>query len=106
MADLVSALKIGVKLGNGAFGKVFSGMDPAHGKVAVKILRREAYHDDATWPIYKKMYNAEAQNLAKATHWNVPRSTTSSKRRTATALSSAWRSAQVVRSRRPMRRDR
>ena len=50
MADFVSGLKIGVKLGNGAFGEVFRGEDPAHGEVAVKILRRETYHDDATWP--------------------------------------------------------
>lgn len=71
MADFVSGLKIGAKLGNGAFGEVFRGEDPAHGEVAVKILRREAYHDDGTWPDYKASYGAEAQNLAKATHRNV-----------------------------------
>jgi eukaryotic-like serine/threonine-protein kinase len=71
MADFVSGLKIGVKLGNGAFGEVFRGEDPAHGEVAVKILRRETYHDDATWPLFKARYNAEAKNLAKATHRNV-----------------------------------
>jgi eukaryotic-like serine/threonine-protein kinase len=70
MADFVSGLKIGVKLGNGAFGEVFRGEDPAHGEVAVKILRRETYHDDTTWPLFKARYNAEAKNLAKATHRN------------------------------------
>lgn len=71
MADYVSGLKVGAKLGNGAFGEVFRGEDPAHGEVAVKILRREAYHDDTTWPDYKASYRAEAQNLARATHRNV-----------------------------------
>ncbi len=71
MADFVSDLKIGSKLGNGAFGEVFKAEDPAHGEVAVKILRREAYHDDPTWSGYKASYGAEAQNLAKATHRNV-----------------------------------
>lgn len=67
----VSGLKIGAKLGNGAFGEVFQGEDPAHGEVAVKVLRREAYHDDSTWPDYKANYSAEAKNLAKAAHRNV-----------------------------------
>ena len=71
MAGFVSDLKIGAKLGNGTFGEVFKGHDPAHGNVAVKILRREAYHDDASWPAYKAAYLAEAQNLSKATHRNV-----------------------------------
>ncbi|WP_245942093.1 serine/threonine-protein kinase [Sphingomonas gilva] len=71
MADFVSGLKIGDKLGNGAFGEVFRGNDPAHGEVAVKVLKREWFHDDATWPDYKAGYLAEAQNLAKATHRNV-----------------------------------
>jgi eukaryotic-like serine/threonine-protein kinase len=71
MADFVSDLKIGAKLGNGHFGEVFKGVDPAHGEVAVKILRREAYHDDASWPKYKANYLAEAQNLSKASHRNV-----------------------------------
>lgn len=71
MTNFVSELKIGAKLGNGHFGEVFKGQDPAHGEVAVKILRREAYHDDASWPAYKAAYIAEAQNLSKATHRNV-----------------------------------
>jgi serine/threonine-protein kinase len=71
MADYVSDLKLGAKLGNGAFGEVFRGEDPAHGQVAVKVLKRELFHNDAIWPIFKKRYLAEAQNLAKATHRNV-----------------------------------
>jgi len=47
MADYVSDLKLGAKLGNGAFGEVFRGEDPAHGEVAVKVLKREWFHDDA-----------------------------------------------------------
>jgi serine/threonine protein kinase len=71
MADYVSGLTISDKLGNGHFGEVYRGRDPAQGEVAVKILCREAYHDDATWPDFKTGYLAEAQNLAKATHRNV-----------------------------------
>ncbi|MBZ9675258.1 serine/threonine-protein kinase [Mesorhizobium sp. ES1-1] len=71
MSDYVSGLKVGAKLGNGHFGEVFMGEDPAHGQVAVKILRREKFHDDTTWPTYKESYLAEAQNLSKASHRNV-----------------------------------
>jgi len=71
MTHYVSGLKIGTKIGNGAFGEVFRADDPAHGEVAVKILRREAYHDDAAWPAYKAAYLAEAQHLARASHRNV-----------------------------------
>lgn len=71
MTDFVSGLKVGTKLGNGHFGEVFKGVDPAHGEVAVKILRREWHHDDDAWPAYKAGYLAEAQNLSKATHRNV-----------------------------------
>lgn len=71
MAGFVSDLKLGVRLGNGHFGEVFQGEDPAHGQVAVKVLKREAFHDDATWPEYKASYLAEARSLAKASHRNV-----------------------------------
>lgn len=71
MAGFVSDLKIGKKIGNGAFGDVFEGTDPAHGKVAVKVLARKSFHDDASWPGYKAGYLAEAKNLSKATHRNV-----------------------------------
>ena len=71
MAGLVSALELGSKLGNGAFGEVYKGVDPAHGPVAVKVLKRNAFQDDATWPDFKAAYLAEAKNLSKASHRNV-----------------------------------
>lgn len=71
MAGFLSDLKIGGKLGNGAFGEVYKGEDPAHGQVAVKVLKRSALHDDATWPAFKASYLTEAKNLAKASHQNV-----------------------------------
>lgn len=70
-SEFVSGLTVGDKIGNGHFGEVFKGADPAHGHVAVKLLRREWFHDDATWPTYKAGYLAEAQNLSKASHRNV-----------------------------------
>jgi serine/threonine protein kinase len=71
MAGFVSDLKLGDKLGNGAFGDVYKGEDPAHGEVAVKVLKRDVFHDDTTWPTFKATYLAEAKNLAKASHRNV-----------------------------------
>jgi eukaryotic-like serine/threonine-protein kinase len=71
MADYVSALTIGAKIGNGHFGEVFHGVDPAHGNIAVKVLSREAHQDDARWQLYKGSSLNEAQNLSKATHRNV-----------------------------------
>ena len=70
-ADFVSGLTLGSKLGNGCFGEVYLGQDPAHGRVAVKVLQREAYHDDVEWLKFKSRYIAEARNLSKATHRNV-----------------------------------
>jgi serine/threonine-protein kinase len=35
------------------------------------VLKRDALHDDASWPSYKDSYLAEAKYLAKATHRNV-----------------------------------
>lgn len=72
MGDFVSDLKLGGQLGNGHFGEVFLGDDPAHGQVAVKVLKRDAFrHTDAIWPTFKASYLAEAKNLAKASHRNV-----------------------------------
>jgi eukaryotic-like serine/threonine-protein kinase len=71
MAGFISDLKLGARLGNGHFGEVFQGEDPAHGQVAVKVLKREVFHDDAIWPEYKAGYLAEAKSLAKASHRNV-----------------------------------
>ncbi len=71
MPDLVSDLKIGAKIGNGHFGEVFEGTDPAHGDVAVKVLSRKAQDDDAAWKRYKDNALSEAKNLSKAAHPNV-----------------------------------
>lgn len=71
MTDLLSGMEIGEALGSGAFGDVFEGRDQAHGKVAVKILKRKAYWDENQWPEWKKRYLAEAANLSKARHENV-----------------------------------
>jgi serine/threonine-protein kinase len=72
MADFVSDLKLGDRLGAGAFGEVYRGEDPAHGEVAVKVLKRDVFeHDDVKWPNFKAGYLAEAKNLAKASHRNV-----------------------------------
>jgi serine/threonine protein kinase len=71
MGDFVSDLKLGAKLGNGHFGDVYLGEDPAQGQVAVKVLKRTAFHDDSIWPAYKASYLAEAKNLAKASHRHV-----------------------------------
>ncbi|MFC3100663.1 serine/threonine-protein kinase [Altererythrobacter lauratis] len=71
MAEYVSGLQLGDKIGNGHFGQVFKGIDPAHGDVAVKVLSREAHHDDAAWQKYKCGSLNEAQHLSKATHRNV-----------------------------------
>jgi len=76
---LTSSLSIGKKLGNGHFGEVFRGDDPAHGEVAVKVLTRDAAArilgkstvSDSEWQEFKEDFRAEARNLAKATHKNV-----------------------------------
>ncbi|WP_326525571.1 serine/threonine-protein kinase [Sphingomonas sp.] len=71
MVGYVSGLQLGTKIGNGHFGEVFHGVDPAHGAVAVKVLSREAQHDDDRWQLYKGGSLNEAQHLSKATHRNV-----------------------------------
>lgn len=71
MADYVSGLKLGEKIGNGHFGDVFKANDTAHGEVAAKVLSRKAHHDEAEWNIYKSNALGEAQHLSKATHRNV-----------------------------------
>jgi eukaryotic-like serine/threonine-protein kinase len=73
MVEYISGLQIGAKIGNGHFGEVFEGTDPAHGKVAVKVLSREAHYNDADWQLYKEGHLKEAQHLSKATHRNVVR---------------------------------
>lgn len=79
MTILTSSLTLEDKIGNGHFGEVFQGDDPVHGKVAVKVLTREAAArilekpsvSDAEWDQFKSDFIAEARNLARATHRNV-----------------------------------
>ena len=76
---LTSQLAVGRKIGNGHFGEVFEGVDPARGAVAVKVLTRgaaaailgRASITDAEWAQMKDDFLHEARNLAKATHRNV-----------------------------------
>jgi len=71
MTELISGLKLGQKLGNGAFGEVFLGDDDAHGEVAVKVLSRDTHDSDESWQEHREAFLAEAQNLSKATHNHV-----------------------------------
>ena len=71
MAEYVSGLKLGKKIGNGHFGDVFNATDTAHGEVAAKVLGRKAHHDESEWDSYKGNALGEAQHLSKATHRNV-----------------------------------
>ena len=71
MAGYTSGLTVGKKIGSGHFGEVHEGEDPAHGKVAVKVLRREGWMTDAQWAGYKPEHLGEAQNLSRAEHRNV-----------------------------------
>ncbi|MBC7987941.1 MAG: serine/threonine protein kinase [Sphingomonadaceae bacterium] len=71
MSDYTSGLKVGKKIGNGHFGQVHEAVDPAHGDVAVKVLRRAAWMTDSQWATYKPEHLGEAQNLSRAEHRNV-----------------------------------
>jgi serine/threonine-protein kinase len=71
MTNLISGLKVGAKLGAGAFGEVFFGQDDAHGQVAVKKLVRKPNWSEAQWDAWKMAFLAEAQNLSRATHDHV-----------------------------------
>ncbi len=71
MTDLVSALQIGKKLGNGHFGEVHLGEDPVHGPVAVKMYRALPDEDPAKWEARKAALLQEGVNLRKAKHRHV-----------------------------------
>ena len=72
-----SKVQIGKKLGDGFFGDVFHGTDPAHGPIAVKVISRERAlppedrPDDEKWATRKIAIHKEAQFLSQATHRNV-----------------------------------
>ena len=71
MVNLLSGLKLGKKLGSGAFGEVFLGLDEVHGPVAIKMLSRKANWTDVAWDQWRAAFLAEAQNLSHATHEHV-----------------------------------
>ncbi|MCD1622904.1 serine/threonine-protein kinase [Citromicrobium bathyomarinum] len=71
MTGFTSGVKVGRKIGNGHFGQVHEALDPAHGDVAVKILRRGVTLDDANWANYKEFHLGEAKRLSRAEHRNV-----------------------------------
>ncbi|TKD31674.1 MAG: serine/threonine protein kinase [Mesorhizobium sp.] len=78
MSDVFhSKVKLGEKLGNGFFGDVYHGTDPAHGPIAVKVVSRERalppedVYDDAKWAIRKEAIHKEARYLSQAAHRNV-----------------------------------
>jgi serine/threonine-protein kinase len=71
VTNLLSGLKLGKKLGAGAFGTVYLGQDEAHGEVAVKKLERDGSWPDTEWDAWRAAFLAEAQNLSKANHDHV-----------------------------------
>ena len=73
MPDL--ELKLGSPIGSGMFGEVFEGVDPVHGPVAVKMLRRDhpLTETDDDWRKRKETLLKEGQRLSQADHTNVVR---------------------------------
>jgi serine/threonine protein kinase len=66
-----SELKLGHPLGGGGFGDVVHGIDPVHGPVAVKVLRRRKNETAAEWAARSEDLLKEAQRLKSASHDNV-----------------------------------
>jgi serine/threonine-protein kinase len=71
MSGFQSDLQVLHEIDNGHFGKVYLGEDPAHGRVAVKVLAKRPIDSDAAWAANKASFLAEAQHLSRATHRNV-----------------------------------
>ena len=71
MSGFQSGLRVLDEIDRGHFGKVYLGEDPAHGRVAVKVLAKRPIDSDAEWAAYKASFLAEAQHLSRATHRNV-----------------------------------
>jgi serine/threonine-protein kinase len=69
--NLLSGLKRGEKIGEGAFGEVYLGKDDVHGQVAIKMLARKAGWTDQKWNAWRGAFMAEAQNLSRAAHDHV-----------------------------------
>jgi serine/threonine-protein kinase len=65
-----SALTIKNLIGQRGFGDVYEGLDEVHGKVAVKVLRRQPFETESEWQARRNDLS-EAQNLREARHKNV-----------------------------------
>src|SRR5688500_4512922 len=57
----------------GHFGEVFEGNDPIHGRVAVKVFRREAGEPAGDWDRRKAELLSEGQRLKDAEHERIVR---------------------------------
>lgn len=71
MSSLTSSLTLGRSLGHGYFGEVHEGVDPLHGRVAVKLLKQFSGESDAEWQIRRHDLLSEGQRLKEARHTNV-----------------------------------
>lgn len=68
---LRSNLKVGLSIGAGHFGEVFSAVDDAHGEVAVKIQSKLVFESDAEWQTRRQHHLDEGSRLSRARHANV-----------------------------------
>jgi serine/threonine protein kinase len=69
--SLLSSLKLGTKLGAGAFGEVFEASEDVCGKVAVKMIGRYPGETDSQWSTRSDGLLKEGQRLENANHPNV-----------------------------------
>lgn len=73
MRATISAFRLGHEIGKGHFGTVYECDHPVQGKIAVKLLQKEAEESDAEWQQRKMDLLAEAQHLKAAEHERVVR---------------------------------
>lgn len=73
MRATISALKIGPEIDNGCFGSVHECEHPVQGKIAVKLMEKDAAESNADWKQRKMDLLAEAQHLKSAEHDRVVR---------------------------------
>ncbi|MBV9829560.1 MAG: serine/threonine protein kinase [Alphaproteobacteria bacterium] len=71
MTVLLTGLDIGQMIGAGHYGTVYRAIDPVHGPVAAKVMRRLDAELDCEWQRRRDGLLQEAQRLATATHRNV-----------------------------------
>jgi serine/threonine protein kinase len=71
MSDYSSSLTVGRLLSSGGFGDVHEGVHQLHGKVAVKVLRRNDLESQEDWVARSGSLLSEAKNMKEAKHPNV-----------------------------------